>query len=37
MKRVIIIIIGFLFLSSTTLAGVASATPPSGAHPTPSG
>ena len=37
MKRVIIIIIGFLLLSSSTLVGVASATPPSGAHSTPLG
>ena len=37
MKRVIIIIIGFLLLSSSTLVGVASATPPSGAHSAPLG
>jgi hypothetical protein len=33
MKR-LIIVIGFLLLSSLTLVGVASATPPSGAHST---
>ena len=33
MKR-IVIIIGFLLLSLSALVGVASATPPSGAHPT---
>jgi quercetin dioxygenase-like cupin family protein len=34
MKRIIIIIAGFLLLTSSTLAGVAWATPPSGLHST---